>query len=121
MGRKCIAQCTKDELLAKIIEYNGNAYRAYTELNCPYSQYLRWCEDPDFKEGVEQARKKGVQFAENKLFELIEAGNEKLIKFFLSAKGGYTTKKELVVDSKSVVDVNAAIDSIKKEIDADDN
>lgn len=117
MPRPKINACTKEELMEKIIEYHGNCYRAYTELGCPYSQYLKWCEDEDFKECIEKARKKGVQFAENKLFELIEAGNDKLLKFYLSAKGGYTTKKEIVVDSKSVVDVNTAIDSIKQELE----
>lgn len=115
-GRPFKNACTKEELMAKIIEYHGNCYRAYTELGCPYSQFLKWCEDEDFKQCIEDARKKGVQFAENKLFELIEQGNDRLLRFYLSAKGGYSTKKEIVIDAKNVVDVNAAIENIKTEL-----
>ena len=109
---------TKEEFIEKLYEYNGCAYRVYTELKVPYSLYCKWRdEDPDFAFAIEDSKKKGIQFAENKMFDLIANGNEKMIRFLLSAKGGYTTKKEIVVDSKSVVDVNTAIDSIKQELE----
>lgn len=124
MGCKPITQCTKEELLAKIIEYNGNAYRAYTELNCPYSQYRKWCaEDPDFKAGIEEARKKAVQFVEDRMFCFLNGSKgddqtqARMIQFFLKCRGNYSEKKEIVLDSKSVVDVNTAIDSIKQELE----
>ena len=120
MARPRKNACTKQELMEKIIEYHGNCFRAYTDLGCPYSQYLKWCEDDDFRQCIEDARKKGVQFAENKLFELIEQGNDRLLRFFLSAKGNYSVKKEISIDSKNVVDVNQAIDSIKEELQQGD-
>ncbi len=111
---KC--KVTQKEFLEKLTEYRGNAYRTYTELGVPYSLYLKWREDPKFEEELQKARTKLIEFAENKLDDLIEAGNEKMIKFLLATKGGYTEKKEVTLNSTNVVDINTALDEIRSEL-----
>lgn len=108
---------TKEVFLEKLQENLGNAYATYTGLHLPYNVYLEWKEtDPDFAEKCEKAKYQMVVFAENKMMDLIANGNEKMVRFLLSAKGNYTTKKEISIDSKNVVDVNQAIESIKTEL-----
>ena len=108
---------TKEIYLEKLQENLGNAYATYTGLGLPYNVYLEWKDtDPDFAEKCEKAKYQMVTFAENKMMDLIKNGNEKMVRFLLSAKGNYTTKKEISIDSKNVVDVNQAIDSIKTEL-----
>lgn len=109
---------TKESFLEKLEENMGNAYKTYTELRLPYNVYVQWKnEDSDFAEKCEAAKYQMVEFAEDKMKELIKNGNEKMIRFLLSCKGkGYSVKKEISIDSKNVVDVNQAIDSIKDEL-----
>lgn len=109
---------TKEIYLEALEKNLGNAYATYHELNLPYNVYCQWREeDPDFAEACEKAKYQMVKFAENKMMDLIANGNEKMVRFLLSAKGNYTTKKEISIDSKNVVDVNQAIDSIKNELE----
>lgn len=114
-----ICKVTKKEFLAQLYENNGNAYRTYTEMGVPYSLYLKWREDPEFEEELQKTRKKTVEFAENKLQDLIEAGNERMIRFFLSCKGGYSERKEVTLNTTNTVDLNVALDEIKKELETD--
>lgn len=108
---------TKEIYLAKLQENLGNAYATYRALNLPYNVYCEWREtDPDFAAKCEEAKYQMVTFAENKMMDLIANGNDKLIKFLLASKGNYSVKKEISIDSKNVVDVNQAIESIKTEL-----
>lgn len=114
---KC--KVTQKEFLEKLNEYRGNAYRTYTELGVPYSVYLKWRKDPKFEEELQKARTKLIEFAENKLDDLIEAGNEKMIRFFLSCKGGYSEKKEVTLNTTNTVDLQLALNEIKKELETE--
>ena len=111
---KC--KVTQKEFLEKLTEYRGNAYRTYTEMGVPYSLYLKWREDPKFEEALQKARTKLIEFAENKLDDLIEAGNERMIRFFLSCKGGYSEKREVTLNSTNTIDINTALEDIKREL-----
>lgn len=118
MGRKkYCGDVTKEAFLECLNQNLGNAYATYTSLGVPYTVYQRWREeDPDFAEKCDKAKWQMVTFAENKMMDLIANGNEKMVRFLLSAKGNYTTKKEISIDSKNVVDVNQAIDTIKQDL-----
>ena len=119
MAGKTNCKVTKKEFLAQLYENNGNAYKTYTEMGVPYSLYLKWREDPQFEEELQKTRKKTVEFAENKLQDLIEAGNERMIRFFLSCKGGYSERKEVTLNTTNTVDLNVALDEIKKELETE--
>lgn len=114
-----ICKVTPKEFLKKLTEYRGNAYRTYTEMGVPYSLYLKWREDPEFEEELQKARKKLIEFAENKLDDLIDAGNEKMIRFLLATKGGYTETKNINanVSGSNTVDLNVVLDEIKKDLE----
>lgn len=116
MAGKTNCKVTKKEFLAQLYENNGNAYKTYTDLGVPYSLYLKWREDPEFEEELQKTRKKTVEFAENKLQDLIEAGNERMIRFFLSCKGGYSEKREVTLNSTNTIDINTALEDIKREL-----
>lgn len=118
MGRpRYSGPITKEIFMEKLHENLGNAYATYTSLGVPYTTYMRWREeDPDFAQKCDDAKWQMVVFAENKMMDLINNGNEKMVRFLLSAKGNYTTKKEISIDSKNVVDVNQAIETIKQDL-----
>lgn len=119
--RKTKAQLvSKEDFLEKLEEKHGNIYAAYTELGLYWKIINDWRDsDPDFEAAVVKIQKSGVTYAENKLWELIDKGDGKLLKFYLACKGGYSEKKTIELDSRSVIDVQSAIDSIKAELEAD--
>jgi hypothetical protein len=119
MAGKTNCKVTKEEFLEVLVANNGNAYKTYTDMGVPYSLYLRWREDPEFEEALQKSRKRGIEFAENKLFDLIEAGNERMIRFLLASKGGYSEKKEVTLNSTNTVDINTALDEIKKDLETE--
>ena len=113
---------TKEQFLEKLEEYNGNLYRVYTELKLPYNRFAQWREeDEEFSAAIEKIKNKTKQWVEDKMFEFI-AGSKgdpqsqaRMIQFYLRSHG-YAEKKEISIDSKNVVDVNQAIESIKTEL-----
>lgn len=118
-GTRRTCKVTKEEFLVKLFEYKGNAYKTYTEMGVPYSLYLEWREDPKFEEELQKSRKKMIEFAENRLDDLIEAGNERMIRFLLASKGGYSEKKEVTLNSTNTVDISTALDEIKKDLETE--
>lgn len=114
--KKKIVNITKEEFLERLRENKGNQYKTYTEVGLPYSQYYVWLQDKDFKAEVEKAMQIAVNFAESKLGESIADGNIRAIEFFLRCKGGYTDKRQIEVKTDEPIDINAAIDSIKKDL-----
>lgn len=112
---KC--KVTKQEFIEKLLECNGNAYKAYTELGVPYSTYYKWKkEDEEFAQQVEETRKKQIEWVESRLFKGIEEGDSSLIKFYLNCVGGYVSNKNVQVQSTNTVDVNSIIDDLKKDL-----
>lgn len=114
---------TKEQFLELLEKYNGNLYRVYTELELPYNRFAQWREeDEEFAAAIDKIKNKTKQWVEDKMFEFI-AGTKgdaqsqgRMIQFYLRSHG-YNEKKEIVLDSKSVVDVNTAIDSIRNELE----
>lgn len=118
MGRKKKnPDITKAEFLEKLRENRGNQYKTYTELGLPYTRYYNWLQtDEAFKAEVEKAVQIAVNFAESKLGDAIANGNMRAIEFFLRCKGGYSDKRQIEVKTDSTIDVNAAIESIKQDL-----
>lgn len=119
MGRpKKNPDITKEEFLAELAKQNGNCYRAYTNLGLPYLRYYQWRkEDPEFNKEVENLQNCMIHVVEDRMFELIKEGNAGLVKFYLSAKGGYTEKRQIDVNTTNVVDVNQTINDIRNELE----
>lgn len=117
MPKRSNYKVTKEQFLEKLYENNGNAYKTYTDLKIPYNMYYDWRKtDPDFNAKVEKSREKATEFVENKLWQAIEKGDPKMIKFYLSTVGGYAEKKKVEISSGDTIDINAAIESIKSDL-----
>lgn len=107
---------TPEMFLEKLRENRGNAYKTYTTLKVPYSQYQEWRKDPEFEKGVVDARNAAKEYVENKMFELIDAGDRATIHFYLKCQCGYSERKEIKIDSSNTVDINKTIEDIKEEL-----
>lgn len=118
MGRpKKNPNITKEDFLAELARQNGNCYRAYTNLGLPYLRYYHWRkEDPEFNTEVENLQNCMIHVVEDRMFELIKEGNAGLVKFYLSAKGNYTEKKSIQIDSSNTVNITEALNDIKNEL-----
>jgi hypothetical protein len=110
---------TKADFLKRLFENNGNAYKTYTEMGLPYSQYRIWLTDEAFAKEVEAARKKCTEFVESQFYNKLKEGDLKAIMFYLKTRGGYTEKKDINITSDNTVDVTATLESIKKELESE--
>lgn len=107
---------TKAQFLQELLKNNGNAYRTYTALQIPYSQYRLWLKDESFAEEVKKSREKTTEFVVDKFMEKLESGNLQAILFYLKTQGGWSEKKDVRISTDSTIDVNAAIESIKQDL-----
>lgn len=114
--KKEVLICTKEEFVKRLYENHGNAFKTYSELGVPYSQYRDWREDPEFEKAVQDSRREARNFVESKLWEHIQNGDKEMIKFWLKCRGGYSETKILEVNSTNTVDINQTIEDIKEEL-----
>lgn len=117
---------TKEQFLELLEEKNGNLYATYTTLGLPYNRFARWREeDKDFDAAIEKIKNKTKQWVESKLFAFIEGSigdpqtQARMTQFYLKCQGGYTEKKEVTLNSTNTVDINTALDEIKKDLEND--
>lgn len=111
-------EITKSMFLEELERQKGSCYAAYNKLGLPYGRYYKWRkEDPEFDKACAEMQNSMVEFAEQRMYDLIAEGNPVLLKFFLSARGNYTEKKQIEVNSTNTVDVNEAILDIKQELE----
>jgi len=115
-GTKYDTGVTPEMFLEKLRENHGNAYKTYTTLNVPVSQYYEWRKDPEFDKAFMKAKNDAKEYVESKLFELIDEGDRASIHFYLKCQGGYSEKKQLEIKSDNTVDVNQTIEDIKTEL-----
>lgn len=108
---------TKEMFLEELERQKGSCYAAYNKLGLAYSRYYKWRkEDPEFDEACRAMQNSMVEFAEQRMYDLIDEKNVHMLKFFLSARGNYSEKKEIKIDSNNTIDVNQALEDIKKEL-----
>ena len=108
---------TKEMFLEELERQKGSCYAAYNSLGLPYNRYRQWrLEDPEFDKACADLQYAMVEFAEHRMYDLIAEGNPTLLKFFLSARGNYTEKKQIDVNSTNTVDVNSIVNDIKNEL-----
>lgn len=114
---------TKERFLEELEKNYGNCSKTYTTLGISYKRYDKWRkEDPEFNAAVKALQKRTVEWVENKMFQFIngEVGDpktqERMIRFYLNARGGYTENKNLNVNSSNTVDINTTIEEIKQEL-----
>ena len=115
--KKEVILCTKEEFIERLYANHGNAYKTYSELGVPYSQYRDWREeDPEFEKAVQDSRREARNYVECKLWEHIQGGDKEMIKFYLKTQCGYSETKVLEVNSTNTVDVNSIVNDIKNEL-----
>lgn len=68
--------------------HRGNATAACNRLGISYNSYIRWKrEDPEFRAAVAVADEGLLDWAEGRLVDSIESGNDVNLRYFLDAKG----------------------------------
>lgn len=108
---------TKEMFLEELERQKGSCYAAYNKLGLSYTRYYKWRkEDPEFDKACREMQNSMVEFAEQRMYDLIAEGNPVLLKFFLSARGNYAEKKQIDVNSSNTIDINAALSDIKEEL-----
>ena len=109
-------EVTKAMYLEKLIEMNGVNEAARTALGLSYHIYYNWRKtDPAFDKAVKEAMSKQVEFVENKFMEKLKEGNLTALIFYLKTHG-WNERKELKVESDNQIDINAALESIKDDL-----
>ena len=105
MGRK--QRMTKQELLDAIpgcLGINANVYR---KLNISRSVFLKYRQKwPEVQQAMDEELNHGIDFAENKLMQLIQQGDFKAISFFLERKGanrGWGQNREIQLNSNGLI------------------
>lgn len=89
----------KKEVIIKALQKNlGNVAQACKSVHISRVTFYEWCKSPEFKRRVEDVREELLDFAESKLFELMERGDTTAVIFYLKTKGkgrGYTERQEI--------------------------
>lgn len=105
MGRK--QRMTKQQVLEAIpgsLGINANVYR---KLNISRSAFLRYRQRwPEVQQAMDEELNHGIDFAENKLMQLIQQGDFKAISFFLERRGanrGWGQQREIQLNSNGLV------------------
>lgn len=110
-------EITKEMFLEELERQKGSCYAAYNKLGLAYTRYYKWRkEDPEFDSACREMQNSMVEFAEQRMYDLIAQGNPVLLKFFLSSRGNYSEKKEIKLDSSNTVNITDAINDIKNEL-----
>ena len=109
-------EITKAMYLEKLIELDGNNRATQQALGLSYNVYYNWRKtDPAFDKEVKAAMQKQVEFVESKFYEKLKEGNMSALIFFLKTHG-WREGKDISVSTDSTIDVNAAIESIKQDL-----
>lgn len=117
---------TKEDFLRALEEEEGNEYAAYTKIGLPYNRYTQWRnEDEEFVKAIQDLKNKARQWVENKMYDFINGKvgdaqtQARMVQFYLKCKGGYSETKRIEADiqSANVVDVEATVESIRKELE----
>lgn len=119
---------TKEDFLKALDEENGNEYAAYTKLGLPFNRYMQWRkEDEAFEAAIQECKVKTTEWVENKMFDFIHGKisdpqtQARMVQFYLKCKAGYSETKNINanVTGANTVDLNVALDEIKKELETD--
>lgn len=111
-------EITKAMYLDKLIELNGNNEATRNALGLSYHIYYNWRKsDPSFDKAVKEAMQKQIEFVESKFYEKLKEGNMSALIFFLKTHG-WNERKELKVESDNQIDISAALQSIKEDLES---
>ena len=119
---------TKEQFLKLLEENNGNMYATAKELGLPFNRLNRWREeDEEFVKAIEKIKNVTKWWAENKLHQFIEGKigdpqtQARLLAFYLKTQCGYSETKNINanVTGANTVDLNVALDEIKKELETE--
>ena len=92
------ANLTKQNAIETLKKTFGNVSMTCERLGLSRQTFYKWRnEDPEFNAAVEDINERTLDFVESKMFEGINAGNTRLIMFYLNCKGkkrGYGLKEE---------------------------
>ena len=84
--------------LQSLREKMGIASLACSQTGISFSTYANWrLSDPQFETSVQEIEEAALDFVETRLFEKINQGDVRMIRFFLETRGkkrGYVTKSE---------------------------
>lgn len=99
----------KDNFLELFEATHGNVKKVCETLKMSRQTYYAWYKKyPKFKEAVDEILAVNVDYVEDKLFDLIDAGNYKAIQFYLKTKGknfGYSERTDVEVSGSISQDI----------------
>lgn len=119
---------TKEDYLKALEEEVGNEWAAYHKIGLPFNRLLQWKEeDEEFAKSVEKIQNQTKKWVENKMFEMIKGDigdpniQARMVQFYLKTAGGYSETKNINanVTGANTVDLNVALDEIKKELETE--
>jgi len=76
--------------------------------------------DEEFNEKMSEIEKKWGEWVKGKLMTLIENNNVSAIIFYCKTRLGFSEKKEVEVSTKKSIDVEKALEDIKKTLGEED-
>ena len=77
-------------------------------------------DDPDFDEAINVIKEKTREYVEGQLMTLINRGTPSAIYFWLKCRAGYHETARLEVEHADAIDVKAALEEIKSELQKSD-
>lgn len=96
-------------------------YDACDKMNVSRETIYNWMEsDEEFKKKVEHIKERVGDIVEGKLMEKILQGNTASIMFYLKTQRHWKETSKVEVESIGDVDVKAAIEEIKKQMDVNE-
>lgn len=99
----------------------GLAKQTCTQAKVPYSTFLKWYNtDEAFRNDVNTIRKCVADYVAGKLFELIDAGDQKSIMFYLKTQAGWTDDKKVTVETNKPFRLNLELTPIEGLEDTED-
>jgi len=107
-------QLKKEQLLQALTKSLGIVSTACASVGMSRTTYYKYYnEDKDFKTLVDDISDVAIDFAENKLFDLMREGNPTAIIFYLKTKGkkrGYIEKQETSHNSNNITGIRLISD-----------
>jgi len=107
-------QLKKERLLDALVKSLGIVSTACQNVGISRTTYYKYYnEDKEFKKQVDDISEVTIDFAESKLYELIDSGNTAATIFFLKTKGkkrGYVEKQEVSHNSNNITGIKLISD-----------
>ncbi|QDP66240.1 MAG: hypothetical protein Unbinned805contig1001_11 [Prokaryotic dsDNA virus sp.] len=121
MGKEKTTKTTlkKEQFLEALEKSMGIVSQATKKVGIDRTTPYRWArEDKEFKQKVEEIQNVVLDFAETKLYNLVDSGNPSATIFLLKTKGkhrGYVERQEIVGADGKDIDINIEVIHTNKD------